>query len=387
MKSINKLTLFVLTSLILITSAYAADDSPLFQAVRRRDKAEVEVLLAKGADVNAKDKNGETPLHRAAYLGTRDIVKLLLAKGADVNSKDKYGNTPLHKVVTGSAKDDQIIIKSWLDNGMDPAEFVGRDKDIAEWLLARGADANAKNKDGRTPLHLAIGSGMTSVAKLLLAKGADVNAKDKDGSTPLLFTFPTGGSPNERKGNVELLLANGADVNVRDNHGRTLLEITTSMGEPGIVELLQEHIVIEQTKSSPPRAALVQLTAQLKDRPDLKRTRRLIIKLASGLKPAPVIPEEARKHFVEGTAIVKAAKNPAQQAMAAQSFGEALKIAPWWGDAYYNLGVALELAEKYDEAEKAFNFYLLTNPSATEKREVQDRIYALTAKRKLLGAK
>ena len=72
---------------------------------------------------------------------------------------------------------------------------------------------------------------------------------------------------------------------------------------------------------------------------------------------------------------------------AAQSFTEALKIAPWWGDAYYNLGVAQELAEKYDEAEQAFNFYLLSNPGAAEKREVQDRIYALSAKRKLLGAK
>lgn len=46
-----------------------------------------------------------------------------------------------------------------------------------------------------------------------------------------------------------------------------------------------------------------------------------------------------------------------------------------------------KLAEKHDEAEQVFNFYLLSNPKATEKREVQDRIYALSAKRKLVGAK
>jgi TolA-binding protein len=131
----------------------------------------------------------------------------------------------------------------------------------------------------------------------------------------------------------------------------------------------------------------VELTARLKGNPANDNTRRLIIKTASGLKPAPAIPEEARMHFVEGMAIVKAAKNPAQQSLAAQSFTEALKVAPWWGDAYYNLGVAQELAEQYDVAEQAFNFYLLSNPGATEKREVQDRIYALSAKRKLLGAK
>lgn len=84
---------------------------------------------------------------------------------------------------------------------------------------------------------------------------------------------------------------------------------------------------------------------------------------------------------------MKAAKNPAQQALAAQSFTEALTVAPWWGDAYYNLGVAQELAEQYNKAEQAFTFYLLSNPGDQEKREAQDRIYALSAKRKLLGEK
>jgi len=55
--------------------------------------------------------------------------------------------------------------------------------------------------------------------------------------------------------------------------------------------------------------------------------------------------------------------------------------------AYYNLDIAQELAGKYHEAEQAFNFYLLSKPDETEKREVQDRIYGLSAKRKLAGAK
>ena len=257
---------------------------------------------------------------------------------------------------------------------MDGPRCIGRrpfggTKDVAELLLSKGADVNAKIGDGRTPLHWAAYLGNKDVAELLLAEGADVNAKDMDGRTPFDWA---------------------ALYERRD-----------------IVELMENH-VLKQTKN--PRELFGRLTQQLKDKPDyytkqvyrvdtatwvtqqLKdkpgdSTRRLIIKLASGLKPAPAIPEEARKHFVEGTAIVKAAKNPAQQALAAQSFTEALKAAPWWGDAYYNLGVAQELAEKYDEAEQAFNFYLLSNPTATEKRDVQDRIYALSAKRKLLGAK
>ncbi len=323
MKSVSKLTLSVFIFLALITSAYASDDSPLHAAVKRGDKAEVAALLAKGADVNSKDKDGSTPLNRASYWGKKDVAELLLAKGADINTRDKNGYTPLHEAARWGYKD------------------------VAELLLAKGADINAKNKDGWTPLHEAAYRGIKRVVELLLAKGADINAKDGNSETPL--------------------------------------HMAARMGRKDVVELLEEHLLKQATRN--PRAALVQLTAQLKGNPADDYTRRLILKLASGLKPAPAIPEEARKHFVEGTAIVKAAKNPAQQALAAQSFGEALKIAPWWGDAYYNLGVAQELAEKYDEAEKAFNFYLLSNPSANEKREVQDRIYALSAKRKLLGAK
>jgi ankyrin repeat protein len=334
MKSTGKLIIFVFTFLALAASAYAAEDSPLFEAVRWGDKATIEALLVKGADVNAKGWHGRTPLHFAVdeFKNKRDVAELLLAKGADVNAKDNEGETPLHLAVNG----------------------FERKRDVAELLLAKGADVNAKNMHGSTPLHKAGFYGNKGIAELLLAKGADVNAKDKRGETP----YSMGG--NE--------------------------------GIEDIRKLIEAHIakqarLLEERIKSNPRAALVQLTAQLKGNPADDNTRRLIIKLASELKPAPAIPEEARKHFVEGTAIVKAAKNPAQQALAAQSFNEALKIAPWWGDAYYNLGVAQELAEKYDEAEKAFNFYLLTNPSATEKREVQDRIYGLSAKRKLSGAR
>lgn len=280
MKTTGKVILFVLTFLALTACAHAADGSPLFAAINRRDIAE---------------------------------VKALLANGTDVNARNDYGQTPLRSVFSG----------------YEGPQAMKENKDIAELLLAKGADVNAKDRSGETPLHYAV---------------------------------------------------------IFENDDAA--------------DLLVEHMLKQARRD--PRAALVQLTAELRGKLAIASTpygqqksilslndynRRLIIKLASELKPAPAIPEEARKHFVEGTAIVKAAKNPAQQSIAAQSFTEALKIAPWWADAYYNLGAAQELAEKYNEAEQAFNFYLLSNPSEKEKREVQDRIYALSAKRKLLGAK
>ena len=115
--------------------------------------------LDDGTEVNAKDENGLTPLH---FAKTKEIADLLISKGADVNAKEaKNRITPLH----------------W-------AAWRGR-KEIAELLIAKGADVNVKNKDGGTPLHNAAWKGHVEIAKLLIVKNADVNAKDVEGQTPL----------------------------------------------------------------------------------------------------------------------------------------------------------------------------------------------------------
>ncbi len=403
MKSTGKPIIFVITFLVLAASAYAADDSPLFEAVKKGDKAAVEALLAKGADVNAKERDGvgETPLHYAANTtyGRKDIAELLLAKGADVNAKDKNGETPLHETVGDKSSAKQDIAALLLAKGADVnaknntgwtplfRAVAAPNKDFAEWLLAKGAEINVKNNNyGFTPLHWVAHLGGKEIAEWLLAHGADVNARaDKYAKRSALHIAAEYGNRDV----AEVLLAKGADINAKDESGKTPLDMYPVLGKKVVVELLKAHMLEQEflQASHNPRAAFVELIARFKGNPADDNTRRLIIKLAVELKPAPAIPEEARKHFVEGSAIVKAAKNPAQQALAAQSFTEALKVAPWWGDAYYNLGVAQELAEQYDEAEQAFNFYLLGNPGEQEKRDVQDRIYGLSAKRKLLGAR
>ncbi len=294
------------------------------------------------------------PLHEAVRTGNSAAVKALLAKGADVNFKDShYGNPPLH----------------W-------AAQQGK-TEIAKLLLAKGADINIKNTSDESVLEMATTHGHKEFVEFLLVKGADVNAKGFFGWTAL-HSAAFGGHQEI----VSLLLTKGADAAANDKNGQTPRSLAAEKKYQQIVEQIDLHILKQGTS---PRQLLEQLSAKLHANPD-DSTRRMIIKLASELHPAPAIHEEARKHFVEGTTIVKAAKNPAQQLLAVQSFSQAVSLAPWWGDAYYNLGVAQELAEKYDEAERAFNFYLLTNPSAAEKREVQDRIYALAAKRKLSGA-
>lgn len=131
MKTTRKLIIFIFTFLVMTASAYAADDSALFAAIKEWNMGTVEALLAGGANVNARNEYGETPLHMAAFSGSYDIAELLLAKGADISARTDSGSfTVLYYAV---------------DSGS---------YDIAELLLSKGADVNATDGAGKVPMDI-----------------------------------------------------------------------------------------------------------------------------------------------------------------------------------------------------------------------------------------
>jgi ankyrin repeat protein len=157
------------------------------------------------ADVNAKSKDGWTPLHWAVWRGSRDVVQLLLANKAEVNTKSKDDWRPLNWAKTRSVNPSH--------------EFGG--------LL---------EKKVLTPLHVAVWSGHKNVTELLLASKEDINAKDNDGSTPLHLA-----ARKDYKNLAELLLANKADINAKDNNGFTPLHLAAKYVHKDVVELLLQH--------------------------------------------------------------------------------------------------------------------------------------------------
>ena len=151
--SATSTTVRILIPIVLCLLVVGCGPEPsIHEAAEDGDIKRVKQHLVEGVDVNAKYKDGWTPLHMAAEGGHREIVDLLIAKGADINATagaggDGEGWTPLHEAAEEGHK-----------------KVVGL-------LILKGADINVKNGDGRTPLDLAIKHKNAEIADILRKHG------------------------------------------------------------------------------------------------------------------------------------------------------------------------------------------------------------------------
>jgi ankyrin repeat protein len=251
--------------------------APLHYAAGNGYKEIVELLIAEGADVDAKSTTGGTPLFNAVG-SHKEITELLLAAGADVNAQVVPGP---HGFTVGDTALDFTNLSEIIDilrkhggktgeelrSGITPLHHAARDghKETVELLIANGANVNAKMKEGTTPLHFAASKGHKEIAELLIAKDADVNAiagKELQSKTPLDEAIKTkrtetadllrahGGKTREelnalidaaKNGDIEAVkqhLAAGADVNAKTGDGTTPLHNAAIYGHNEVAELL-----------------------------------------------------------------------------------------------------------------------------------------------------
>jgi len=110
---------------------------------------------------------------------------------------------------------------------------------------------------------------------------------------------------------------------------------------------------------------------------DDQRIREKIIEVARKLDPPPAVSEEAERHLARGRAAVKLAQGAVEYNEAIQEFKEALRLAPWLAEAYFNLGLVQDKAGRHDDAIRSLQFYLLAAPNAPDLKEVQSLIFEI----------
>ncbi|EAY03346.1 ankyrin repeat protein, putative [Trichomonas vaginalis G3] len=171
-----------------------------------------EYFLSHGANINGKNKFGETALFTAACENSKEIVKLLISHGANINEKDNNGQTALHIAAENN------------------------NKEVTELLILHGANINEKNNNGKTTLHIATLCNSKETAELLISHGININEKNNNGKTTLHIATLC-----NSKETAELLISHGVNINEKDENGETALHYAELENSKEIAELLISH--------------------------------------------------------------------------------------------------------------------------------------------------
>lgn len=205
----------------------------------------VDTLIRKGADVNAVPDNGMTALISVSKTGDYEIASLLVNAGAKIEITDENGFSAL---MYASAYNYPDLVELYLEQGTDinQRDWLGNNPlimatyfgsyEAARVLLKNGISPDTYDQSGFTSLHIACQEGDYDIAFLLLDKGASVNKLNKGGLSPLIMAVQ-----NRHTDIVELLLEHNANINQNISMARNSLDIAKKQKNEEMVELLFLH--------------------------------------------------------------------------------------------------------------------------------------------------
>ena len=204
--------------------------TPIYTAIKTENSRIVSILIIHGAIVRTVDHRFSTPLHHSVEVGSEFITARILKEDPNVNAQDKDGNSPLHIASKKKGKPSltRMLIRKGAsvhltnNKGQTPLHIASIHNNIeaAEQLLGNDADPNARSKEKLTPLHIAGHNNYLRMVNLLLSKKANPSTPNPAGYTLLHLAV--------RINNISLtsvLLQHGADVNALDKEGNTPLDI------------------------------------------------------------------------------------------------------------------------------------------------------------------
>ncbi len=187
--------------------------------------------------VTFRDATGRTALHWAAIQGKTEMVEYLLTRHAEVNSKDNLGETALHLAAQARHRAvAETLISKGAELDIFSASALGMIDQVTHFLEADPASLERTDRSGKTVLHWAAVGGQNQVAKILIEKGAKTNAEDRMKMTALHCAAASGNA-----GLADILLSHGARSDLREKFGLTPLRCARDAGHVSVVEILQRH--------------------------------------------------------------------------------------------------------------------------------------------------
>ena len=219
-----------------MNSRFEDGQTPLHLSAISNHQAIAQYLLKNGADTSTQDSAGATALHEAVRYGNLDIAKQLLNAGANVNARDNIGKTPIMLIfpqekmqetyrLLVSYRADLLQKDMYGDTVLHTAAMISVPGETLSLLTMNGADINARNKEGVTPLEIAIKKNDVQSARFFTSYGANIHTQDTYGASPLTLALA---------GSSEILEAvvNSSNALSQDSDGNTPLHIALLKDAP-----------------------------------------------------------------------------------------------------------------------------------------------------------